>query len=350
MQINSLQYGRALAAVSVCAFHLSIMMGVPRYGNDPVFREFTSRGNLGVDFFFVLSGFIICYAHFSQPGQQQFREYIAKRFSRVYPTYWLYTLIFCVLAGMGLGANSTLPSTPEGWLTTISLIRFSSESPPLSTAWTLFHEIAFYIAFGIFIKSRRIGIALFVAWMVFAALNFGYPSEDHRTPFAVYSSAHIFHFVLGAIAFYLHRHVQTSSPAVKFLAFLIFPIVATALNGHPEYNNLQAAFIFSGLIYAITSWEVASKPPPVHWLKSIGESSYTLYLLHLPLQGLALKILMKSPLASGSINRGLAYVLILVGTVIVAHAIYIIVEKPMLKHISIFINNNASFHRKISHA
>src|SRR3546814_19253581 len=59
MQIKSLQIGRGLAAMAVLAFHLSIMVTEPRFNLPPIFADYTSHGRLGVDFFFVLSGFLM---------------------------------------------------------------------------------------------------------------------------------------------------------------------------------------------------------------------------------------------------------------------------------------------------
>ena len=66
--LRVLQAGRGLAAAGVAAFHLSMTMGVDRYGGVPVFTDFTRQGFRGVDFFFVLSGFIIFFAHFKDLG------------------------------------------------------------------------------------------------------------------------------------------------------------------------------------------------------------------------------------------------------------------------------------------
>ena len=66
--LRVLQAGRGLAAAGVAAFHLSMHMGVDRYGGVSVFTDFTRQGFRGVDFFFVLSGFIIFFAHFEDLG------------------------------------------------------------------------------------------------------------------------------------------------------------------------------------------------------------------------------------------------------------------------------------------
>ena len=67
--LKCLQAGRALAALAVVAFHLSTAFSDPRYGSHSIGQAFTRHGNLGVDFFFVLSGFIILNAHARDIGR-----------------------------------------------------------------------------------------------------------------------------------------------------------------------------------------------------------------------------------------------------------------------------------------
>jgi exopolysaccharide production protein ExoZ len=64
-----IQSCRGLAAIAVAAFHLSIDVGDHRYLGHQILRWLTWRMNLGVDFFFVLSGFIILLAHEKDIGQ-----------------------------------------------------------------------------------------------------------------------------------------------------------------------------------------------------------------------------------------------------------------------------------------
>lgn len=146
LQLKTLQQGRGLAAMAVVAFHLSLLLGDTRYLNDAVFLKFTQRGNLGVDFFFVLSGFIIVFAHYKDINHPaRVSDYLLKRFTRLFPVYWLYTAIFCSLVAIGFGSASIVPETLSNWISTLFLIRLDSFELPIVPAWTLIHELAFYL-------------------------------------------------------------------------------------------------------------------------------------------------------------------------------------------------------------
>ncbi len=60
---QSIQAMRGLAAMSVAAHHTSLIMAESKYGGVSAFEAVTSKGWIGVNFFFVLSGFIIFLAH-----------------------------------------------------------------------------------------------------------------------------------------------------------------------------------------------------------------------------------------------------------------------------------------------
>lgn len=206
MVIRSLQFGRAVAAIAVAAFHLSIMMGMDRYGASGAFREYTSSWNRGVDFFFVLSGFIILFAHHRDIGRPNaWLNYAQRRFVRLFPIYWLYSALF-VCAFALIGANdATLPQSINDWATSITLIRFTDASPPLSVAWTLFHELAFYAVFSILIFNKRSGVIALLLFVLISVATFHFPAEHSRNPLSVYTSAYNIHFVIGMGAFWLFQ-------------------------------------------------------------------------------------------------------------------------------------------------
>src|SRR5438067_4939375 len=204
--ISTLQAGRAIAAMSVAAFHLTIMMAAPRYGGMHVFGDVTRYGKHGVDFFFVLSGFIILLAHARDIGHPgAWGRYLVRRFSRVFPVYWLYTLVFVAVLMVAGGTDASVPDTAAGWLTSLSLIRFTDASPPLGQAWTLFHELAFYAVFSILILNRALGMAALAAFVAAGLAFHPGPHEIARTATNVYASGYNLYFVFGMLAFLLYR-------------------------------------------------------------------------------------------------------------------------------------------------
>jgi peptidoglycan/LPS O-acetylase OafA/YrhL len=73
----------------------------------PVFQF----GHAGVDLFFVISGFIITYVHYDDIGTpSRLGRYAARRFQRIYPLYWLATLVTLILGVVGWHFS------PQAWL------------------------------------------------------------------------------------------------------------------------------------------------------------------------------------------------------------------------------------------
>jgi peptidoglycan/LPS O-acetylase OafA/YrhL len=327
--LTTLQMGRAFAALAVAAFHLSLMMGLPRYGGDPVLQNWTSRGSLGVDFFFVLSGFIILMAHYGDIGKPaRVRRYIWRRFVRVYPIYWIYSAVFVALVLAGLGNATPMPTTPAGWVSAVTLIRFSAENPPIVAAWTLFHEVAFYAIFAILVLNRRAGLVAIALWVAVCVAVGHYPGESGRTPFAVYTSAYSVHFMLGMLTFLAYRHFRWRACVAIGAVALVILIIA-------EYGSGQASkFVFacgvSGLLLICASLEREFGIHAPGWLRYIGDSSYSLYLLHTALVGLLLKLALKAKLAQSIGGVGTFFV-VLVGVTLIACLAYRLVERPLLQ-------------------
>lgn len=327
--LRSLQAGRALAAAAVAAFHLSDGMGLARYGGHAVFGEYTRLGNRGVDFFFVLSGFIILFAHYSDIDKPTaWGRYLYRRFVRLYPIYWLYTLGFVALLAIVGGTDAKMPTTFWDWATSLSLVRFTDGEPPLQVAWTLFHEVAFYAVFSILIISRRAGIVALGAFMLVALLFYQYPAEGGRTPFNVYTAAYNLYFLLGMCAFLLYRHGGNG-----FLEFFIgLFLTIAALRTIPLPHQLSPLFLvfgFSVLLAGVAKLEQSGQLRIPLFLAFIGDASYTIYLTHVSFEGVLLKLAMKISLAP-RIGYEATYLLVFAGTISLGCLAYYLVERPLL--------------------
>jgi exopolysaccharide production protein ExoZ len=334
VQLRALQQGRGLAAMAVVAFHLSLTLALPRYLGQELFVDFTRRGNLGVDFFFVLSGFIIAFAHSRDIGRPgRLRNYLTRRFIRLFPVYWVCVGIFCALAAMGFGTAAVLPVTVGQWISTVFLIRLDNLEFPIAQAWTLVHELAFYLVFVLFIIGRRLGMAAFALWMLACLLVFEYP-DTHPSPWATYFSALNLNFLIGMLAFDRWTHGRPIVVKCAFPAGLaLLATVYVLESGGMSYSLLQIAYAVAfGLIIAgAAALESAGQwPSNTRLLNLIGDASYSIYLTHQAFLGLLAKIMIRLS-AHMSLPPKLIYAVVFAGTVACGCLLHLFVERPLIE-------------------
>ncbi|NVD73956.1 acyltransferase [Duganella sp. BJB488] len=327
--LKALQAGRALAAIAVAAFHLSISMGIERYGGKAVFGEYTRFGDHGVDFFFVLSGFIILFAHVDDIGRpEKWAGYIRKRFIRLFPIYWVYSVPFIVLLLLGFGTDAKLPTTLADWVTDLTLVRFTNAPPILPPSWTLFHEIAFYAIFSLLIVKRQFGIAAFALFMAGCLAHYNFPAPEARTPLNVYTGAYNFYFIFGMGAYWLYT--KGGSGARELLAGLVLAGLGLAMGDLPyRSGSLVLGLAFAFILAGVTKLELAGWIRVPNVLNYIGNASYSIYLIHEALEGLLLKVVLRTGIY-GKAGAAASYGIVLAGTVALGCLAYAVVEKPLL--------------------
>lgn len=328
--ISTLQAGRAIAAVSVAAFHLTLMMAAPRYGGTQVFGTWTQYGKHGVDFFFVLSGFIILLAHARDVGRPgAWGGYLYRRFIRVYPIYWLYTLVFVAALMIVGGIDASMPDNPADWLTSLSLVRFTDVSPPLGQAWTLFHEMAFYAVFSILILNRTLGMLAMFTFVAVSVVFHPGPGDVARTALNVYTSGYNLYFVLGMIACLLYRK-GSGKGLVETLGGLSLAVAAVATSPwRQELSPLTLAVGLAFMLAGLAKLERAGLLAVPRWLAFVGNASYSIYLIHINVEGLLLKVAGKLHLDE-LLGPELRYVVLLALTVGAGCLAYVLVERPLL--------------------
>src|SRR4051812_32854206 len=154
-KLDWLQCGRAIAAISVAAFHASeaVIRRAPEVG---WLRQF-EFGKLGVDLFFVISGFIIFYIHANDIGRPQaLGRYLYRRATRIYPIYWILFALVVPLYFIFPSAGDGTARDPVSLIRSFFLLP-NPRGPVIGVAWTLVYEISFYAMFSLLILSRRVG-------------------------------------------------------------------------------------------------------------------------------------------------------------------------------------------------
>ena len=165
-KLEWLEVMRGVAACWVVLHHAS--NAVPYFVGPLEHAAVAANGHLGVDFFFVLSGFIIALSSSQLAARGGgLREYVRARFLRIYVPYWPIGVSFLVLclAFPGLSASAH----DVGVFTSLTLLP-SNTPPALSVAWTLVHEVVFYAVFATYFVSRRLHALVLTAWVRVSAL------------------------------------------------------------------------------------------------------------------------------------------------------------------------------------
>lgn len=149
---------RGIAAFLAVAFHARGHL-LKAFGSSPLTNAL-AFAYVGVDFFFVLSGFVIPHAHAADIGQPiMLGRYLRRRVTRVIPFYWVALTASLIVMAV------THPLPPLGRLAASALLLPLPGDLALPVAWSLQHEIVFYALFATLIISRDLGLMLLGGWL-----------------------------------------------------------------------------------------------------------------------------------------------------------------------------------------
>lgn len=289
-QIRSLQVFRGLAAMAVVAHHAALSTEAFIGHMPEALSLLFSFGLLGVDFFFVLSGFIIMHAHMEDDRTgTTLKRYAAKRVTRIFPAYWP------VGAGM-IALYEALPNLSAGNERNYSMISSllllpGNGVPALSVAWTLIHELMFYGVFLLLFIGRRWRVAGLLAWAILIVVvnQLTAPTGWLRYPLSLLN----IEFMLGVGAAWLlrkHAHQWNGLALVAAGSALTGVALWLMAPAKDEYLRLLLAV---GLALLIVGFAVHEQSNSLQWaapFSLIGNASYSIYLIHNPLLSVTQRI------------------------------------------------------------
>jgi peptidoglycan/LPS O-acetylase OafA/YrhL len=287
--LDILQVFRGIAALMVVLHHSINSLRYYHKIHYPFIDFVGSVGKFGVDFFFVLSGFIITYsAYYKYNEPNSFSNYVKNRLIRIYVPYLpigiFMLVVYTLLPGFSNG-NRAISS-----LTSLTLI--PDGNPALSVAWTLSFEICFYLFFSISFFSKKAWNWFVMVWFTCIIL-FNYSplsslqflkNQFLRDLFSTYNIEFILGFLLALV---IVRKIRIN----LFLSSVVF-ISSLLLFFYSVYSHLSLFKFNSNLFFAIAVFIIIYttiinynfKIKSTAIMMMIGNATYSIYLIHNPLQ------------------------------------------------------------------
>ena len=278
---------RGIAAICVVIFHMHIIGSITEL-------NFFRGSSLFVEFFFVLSGFVL--AHTYGFKDISFKRFIISRTFRLYP---LHLFMFFIFVFLELGKLivykygflfNNLPFTGEKALVEIipnllflqSWLPFSDSLSWNAPSWSLSVEYYMYIIFffTLFIKSNF----KYIVWFLFSFISFYMIINSFGVMGEVIRGLSC--FFAGALTYLIYRKINLKFEKINtnlfsIVEFLLIFLIIYIISYVEEYKAIYASFIFLVIVFFFAFEKgVLSKILKASFFQLLGKLSYSIYMTH----------------------------------------------------------------------
>ena len=352
MQLDQITFTRFIAALSVVFFHYGMDV-FP--ANIPYFHEVVTAGPIAVNYFYILSGFIMAIAYYRPEQQDDFNQwkYWLARFARIYPVYLVALLLIAAVKYKTLSEDMlTLPlhlTMLQAWMPGYPI---TLNTP----GWSLSVEAFFYLCFPFLLLSiykqgtYRFIIFGVILWLVTQIIvlvlhnSDQYAAKSLLHDFIFYNPImHLNAFVAGFLTgiFFKNRPVKPLKNNTSWLLFSVLlivfllmlrPSIEGLVGFNIAYSNglIAPAFLLFIVLLSQEKGAIASALSN-RWLVLLGEASFSLYILQKPLHGVYDKLI-ANRIELPDVLHFYIFLLLLIMASILSYKYF---ETPMRK----FINN-----------
>lgn len=333
---------RFLAALAVVLYHYTSRAYGPDHLSPVAYPELaraTRYGYLGVQLFFIISGYVVL---LSAEGKTV-RQFFVSRVRRLYPAFWVAcTATFIVVRLWGTGPANELgaPLLHAGWSqyaqNLTMLHEFWGQAHLDQAYWSLTVELSFYFLVSLLLAYRLLPHLERVLglWLIYVAVAPYIPDEGHFFSHLFFPQ-HAPFFVAGMLFFRLQRPDRRTWARYGLLLLTFVLAVRNARYGAGPHGVEVAGVIgFVGICFLLMGWATFGRFPGSRqaWLTQLGALTYPLYLLHGHIGYVAFHRL------SAGVNKYVFLGGLLAGMLLLAYAVANWVEKPLSQLLGRYVN------------
>lgn len=340
---------RGIAAILVALFHLTLVYD-QRFHYQVFFNIFKG-GFVGVDFLFVLSGFILFWSYQHDfKNIKKVKQYFIKRFIRVYPPYWAVILAITLIYTMvGKNIFKSFGMDVPYILKTITL--FPQWPVMIAPVWSLSYEIFFYILLGFCLMwlTKKQTLIFFILYIfLLMGINF----SVRLPPFYIPLDHFMLEFLFGALAGHIASQKEIKSHLFIRLFFylsIITIMIVWSIYYMYDFGSQWPAYLrpFTfGIPFALLTlssvWLERKQPLNIPRLILIGgDISYPLFLIHATLISFIAIFLSDFLKISSPPTIGLSIAPVIAITVLCSVLFHTYIERPLRTIFSTFLTRSS---------
>jgi len=283
-QFQGLQFVRANAVLLVVLCHAFAVLGLPAYFDRTVLGGFFNKGAVGVDIFFVLSGFIIVHVALrptTLEAKTGLRNFLLKRGIRIVPFLWAAVIAYAIVRYLGSREFDWGP-----YLNSMFLVPIGELRP--NVVWSLRHEALFYIVFAIsFLLRKRMPYVLYawcaapiIVWTLAGLSEWGMPSSELLE--FVFNRANALFGCGVLIGIFCKRYALFSAPRSgrPVVAWVALGVVTLAAFLVRDFLDTAAVAVGASLVVVVGLLTPNAETKLARFWEMLGNASYSIYLTH----------------------------------------------------------------------
>lgn len=296
-QIRSIQALRGLACIAVVTFHYRYQIE----SQYPAFHKLLSNGFIGVDLFFILSGFVITLS-VSRMGYGVLAagEFLKRRVLRLLPTYFILLLINFLLSGAM--ATFHYADRTQALISAFTLSVYMPHQAPfyvndsgfMGVRWTLNYEFLFYLMMTIclLVRARWVALtAMLLATLIVVPMAIGQQPtllvSGYNMGYSylnLVTNPIIWQFAAGILIGLVYPYMVRLPIAMRIfflIAAMILFVQHIISNQHVGHGMTESGTILALLLAAIAFNDNWLKRITPRWLVFMGDISFSVYLIHI---------------------------------------------------------------------